>query len=76
MENRIKEQQLGLVADRTRCQHGWANQFRLPLASLSCVPMESIRRLGLAGTEPACAQCSMRQIKLPKIGGAVLRSSQ
>ena len=32
MENRIKEQQLGLFADRTSCHGWWANQFRLLLS--------------------------------------------
>ena len=35
MENRIKENQLYLFADRTSCQHWWPNQFRLLLASLA-----------------------------------------
>jgi len=33
MENRIKEQPLGLFSDRTRCHDWWANQFRLLLSS-------------------------------------------
>jgi hypothetical protein len=56
MENRIKEQQLGLFADRTSCQDWWANQFRLLLSSCAYVLMEAMRRLGLRGTELACAQ--------------------
>ena len=35
MENRIKEQQFGLFADCTSCQHGWPNQLRVLLASLA-----------------------------------------
>ena len=50
MENRIKEQQLGLFADRTSSHYWWANQFRLLLASLAYVLMEGIRRLALKGT--------------------------
>ena len=56
MENRIKEQQLGLFADRTSCHRWWANQFRLLLSSCAYVLLEAIRRLGLAGTELARAQ--------------------
>ena len=74
MENRIKEQQLGLFADRTSCMGWWPNQFRLLLASLAYSLMQGIRRVGLAGTELACAQCSTIRLKLFKIGGAILRS--
>ena len=52
MENRIKECQLGLFADRTSCHLWWPNQFRLLLASLAYVLMERLRTIGLAGTEP------------------------
>lgn len=56
MENRIKEQQLGLFTDRASAHHWWANQFRLLLTSLAYVLMEGIRRLALKGTELARAQ--------------------
>ena len=49
MENRIKEQQLGLFADRTSCHKFLANQFRLLLASAAYVLIEHLRRVGLAG---------------------------
>ena len=42
MENRIKEQQLYLFADRTSCHQWWANQFRLLLASLAYVLLARI----------------------------------
>lgn len=74
MENRIKEQQLGLFADRTSCMGWWPNQFRLLLASLAYTLMQGIRRVGLAGTELERAQCSTIRLKLFKIGGAILRS--
>ena len=76
MENRIKEQQLGLFSDRTSCQQWWANQFRLLLSSCAYVLVESIRRLGLAGTELARAQVSTIRLKLFKIGAVVLRNSR
>jgi hypothetical protein len=41
MENRIKEQQLGLFADRTSAHYWWANQFRLLLSSLAYTLMEA-----------------------------------
>ena len=51
MENRIKEQQLDLFADRTSCHRWWPNQFRLLLSSLAYMLLEAIRRLALKGTE-------------------------
>ena len=56
MENRIKECQLDLFADRTSCHKWWPNQFRLILSSLAYSLMEAIRRLALAGTRMARAQ--------------------
>lgn len=76
MENRIKEQQLGLFADRTSCHAWWANQFRLLLTSLAYVLLESLRRVGLAGTELARAQCATLRVKLLKIGGVILRNTR
>lgn len=74
MENRIKEQQLGLFADRTSCSAWWPNQFRLLLASLAYALMQGIRRVALAGTELAQAQCTTIRLKLFKIGAALIRS--
>jgi len=74
MENRIKEQQLGLFADRTSCSDWWANQFRLLQASLAYTLMQVIRAVGLAGTELATAQCSTIRLKLFKVGAAIVRS--
>jgi hypothetical protein len=76
MENRIKEQQLGLFADRTSCQRWWANQFRLLLSSCAYVLVEAIRRLGLAGTELARAQVQTIRLKLLKIGTVILRNTR
>jgi hypothetical protein len=76
MENRIKEQQLGLFADRTSCQHWWANQFRLLLSSAAYVLVETIRRLGLAGTELARAQVGTLRLKLLKIGAVMTRNTR
>ena len=71
MENRIKEQQLGLFADRTSCHDFMANQFRLLLSSLAYVLVETLRRTFLAGTELATAQASTIRLKLLKIGALV-----
>jgi hypothetical protein len=76
MENRIKEQQLGLFADRTSCHHWWANQFRLLLSSCAYVLVEAIRRLGLHGTELARAQVATIRLKLLKIGTVILRNTR
>jgi hypothetical protein len=74
MENRIKEQQLGLFAGRTSCHHFVANQFRLLLSSFAYVLIETLRRLALAGTELARAQASSIRTKLLKVGAVVMTS--
>ena len=71
MENRIKEQQLGLFADRTSCHSFLANQFRLLLASAAYILIEHLRRVGLAGTELAKAQVTTIRTKLFKIAARV-----
>jgi hypothetical protein len=76
MENRIKEQQLALFADRTSCHGWWANQWRLLLSSLAYTLMEALRRLGLAGTELARAQCGTIRLKLLKIGAVLVRNTR
>lgn len=76
MENRIKEQQLGLFADRTSCSGWWANQFRLLLSSCAYVLMETVRRIALAGTELAKAQAGTIRLKLLKIGTVILRNTR
>lgn len=76
MENRIKEQQLGLFADRTSCHSWWANQFRLLLSSAAYVLVEAIRRLGLQGTDLARAQVTTIRLKLLKIGTVILRNTR
>jgi hypothetical protein len=73
-ENRIKEQQLGLFADRTSCHDFLANQFRVLLSAAAYVLVETLRRVGLGGTELACAQVGTIRLKLLKIGGRVVRS--
>ena len=73
-ENRIKEQQLGLFADRTSCHAFLANQFRVLLSAAAYVLVETLRRVGLAGTELANAQVGTIRLKLLKIGGRIVRS--
>jgi hypothetical protein len=76
MENRIKEQQLGLFSDRTSCHSWWANQFRVILSAAAYVLMETIRRVGLRGTELARAQVGTIRLKLLKIGAVIVRNTR
>ncbi|MFU8833520.1 MAG: IS1380 family transposase, partial [Wenzhouxiangella sp.] len=71
MENRIKEQQLGLFADRTSSETMRANQLRLYFSSFAYVLMHGLRRLGLEGTVHAKAQCTTMRLKLLKIGARI-----
>jgi hypothetical protein len=71
MENRIKEQQLALFADRTSTATMRANQLRLYFSSIAYVLPQNLRRLGLAGTELAKAQCDTIRLKLMKIGAQI-----
>jgi len=71
MENRIKEQQLHLFADRTSSSLMRANQIRLYFSSFAYVLLSELRRIGLAGTEMARAQCGTIRLKLLKIGARV-----
>jgi len=68
MENRIKEQQLMLFADRTSAATLRANQLRLYCSSIAYLLMSALRRLALAGTELARAQCHTIRLTLFKIG--------
>ena len=71
MENRIKEQQLGLFADRTSTSWMRSNQLRLYFSSFAYILMHTLRRLGLEGTELAKAQCDTIRLKLFKIGAQI-----
>jgi hypothetical protein len=70
MENRIKEQFM-LFSDRTSTHYLRSNQLRLYFSSIAYVLMQTLRRLGLAGTELAQAQCSTIRLKLLKIGALI-----
>jgi len=71
MENRIKEQQLGLFADRTSSTAFSANELRLWFSSVAYVLLSELRRVGLEGTELARTQCSTIRTKLLKVGAHV-----
>ena len=72
MENRLKEQQLDLFADRTSCHRFAANQFRLLLSSAAYVLVQALRRTTLSGTELARAQAGTIRLKLFKVAARVV----
>jgi hypothetical protein len=71
MENRIKEQQLCLFADRTSCATLRANQLRLYLSTVAYVVMRALREHGLKNTSLAHARCDTIRLKLLKIGALI-----
>jgi len=71
MENRIKEQQLDLFADRTSTETMRANQLRLWFSSVAYTLMHALRMFGLKATEFAQAQCGTIRNKILKIGAQV-----
>ena len=71
MENRIKECQLDLFADRTSTATMVANQLRLWFSSFAYVLLSALRRLALPGTRLAQATCSSIRLKLLKLGARV-----
>jgi hypothetical protein len=70
-ENRIKEQQLDLFADRTSTSKMWSNQLRLYFSSIAYVLLSALRRVALTGTELEKAQCGTIRLKLLKIGAQI-----
>ena len=71
MENRIKECQLDLYADRTSTATIRANQLRLWFYSMAYVLLCALRRIGLHDTDFAHATCGTIRLKLLKIGALV-----
>ena len=71
MENRIKEQQLYLFADRSSCSLMKANQLRLWFSAVAYVLMSEFRRRALRGTELSNANCQTIRLKLFKMGALV-----
>lgn len=76
MENRIKEQQLGLFADRTSSHDWWANQHRLLMSTLAYVLVDGLRRLALCGTSWATKQVCTLRVSLLKIGAVIVRNTR
>jgi Transposase DDE domain group 1 len=71
LENRIKEQQLWLFAERTSTALLPSNQLPLYFSSVAYLLLSALRRLGLAGTEMANAPCGTMRLRLLKIGALV-----
>jgi Transposase DDE domain group 1 len=76
MENRIKECQTDLFADRTSTATMRANQLRLWFASMAYVLLCALRRIGLAHTQFAAATCGTIRLKLLKLGALVKISAR
>jgi hypothetical protein len=76
MENRIKEQQLYLFADRTSSATVRANQLRLWFSSVACVLMHELRQRPLGEGELARAQCHSIRTELLKVGARVVVSTR
>ena len=74
MENRIKECQADLFADRTSAATMHSNQLRLWFSSFAYVLVDSLRRIALTGTALAQSTCGSIRLKLLKIGARVTRS--
>ena len=71
MENRIKECQLDMFADRTSAATMRANQMRLWVASMAYILLCALRRIGLPHTRFDSATCGTIRLKLLKIGALV-----
>ncbi len=76
MENRIKEQQLDLFADRTSCHEFVSNQFRLLLSSFAYIIMERFRALLLSGSDFAQATCGTIRLNFIRIGACIRRNTR
>ena len=76
MENRHKELQMGLFADRTSCSAWWSNQLRVMFSSLAYVLWQNIRQVGLVGTSLATAQVWTLRQRLINIAAVVLRNTR
>jgi hypothetical protein len=74
MENRIKECQLNLFADRTSAATMRANQLRLWFASMAYVLLCAPRRLALQHTQFAKATCGTIRLKILDSGALVQTS--
>ena len=76
MENRIKEQQLYLFSDRTSSMNWLPNQFRVLLSGIAYTLLQTIRRLGLTGTDLAKDRCNTIRLKPLKIGSVIIENTR
>ena len=76
MENRLKEQKLGLFSDRTSAHAWWTNQLRILFAAFAYILFEEMRNSALKGTALAKAQVGTIRLKLLKIGAVVTRNTR
>lgn len=76
MENRIKEQQLELFADRTSAHLWWTNQLRLLLSTFAYCLLQTLRSTVLVDTELHRSQCATIRLKLLKLGAVVIRNTR
>ena len=76
LENRIKNQQLDLFADRASCGRFWSNQFRQLLSGLAYTLIEALRRMALAGTRMAVASPNTIRLTLLRIGAVVVANTR
>ena len=76
MENRIKEQQLHMFADRTSSHWWWTNQLRLIISSLAYILMERLRNIGLKNTQYSRAQAATIREKFIKIGAVIVKNTR
>jgi len=75
MENRIKDQQLSLFADRTSSTQGWANQWRLILSGFAYTLFERLRS-HLRKTPFERLSASTLRLKLIKVGAVIIRNTR
>lgn len=75
MENRIKDQQLDLFADRTSSPRWWVNQWRMLLSGFAYLLFEDLRKL-LQGTELERVSIHTLRLKLLKLGAVVIRNTR
>jgi len=71
MENRLKEQQMGLFSDRTSTRRLKSNQLRLWFSATAYWMLQLMREVALKGTRLARAQCWTIRNKLLRIGARV-----
>ena len=76
MENRIKDQQLGLFADRASSHEWWSNQWRQLLSGLAYLLFEGLRTFGLQQTRLENASPHTLRVVLLKIGAVIIRNTR